>query len=180
MKFSRRTNGHRPLSNDEGKQLNSIVFYSPETQTILYKLEQGWIESGYRGDVILMYFPTCVNKRKEKLDSKTPFLLSTAGKHILYIPDTLFKFKDFGEIVRYEDEYTKSIYKKFEIELDCQKEEQTEIQSNKFEFYSYVRTDKKENGEKLEKLMSKFEKLNIDIKSYQLKDLLKHYDLIEK
>jgi hypothetical protein len=100
--------------------------------------------------------------------------------YILYLPDTMFTYNNLGEIVRFEDEYTKSFYNQIQVELDCETIYEPGIKKHTINMFQFIRTEKKELGLRIEELENRFKELNIHVPAYEIKTLLKHFNISEK
>lgn len=172
-------------------EIGRIRFFDPQTEKILYTTDQGWLESGgYNSDIKTLYFSTDIKRKvKESLKVKFPYVLKDnekgsvhRQKYLLYIPltESTSGWSDKGELVKYSTEEDERIYHEYEITLKGKTEKDNEIQPQTIKLYEYVRTEKKAFGNEVDKWLVEFETEGINIKYYELVQLLKKYNLTKK
>jgi hypothetical protein len=172
-------------------EIGSIRFFDPQTSTILYTTSQGWLETGgYGSDVKSLKFTQEIKRKiKENLNIEFPYVLKDNEKngvyrqrYILYIPLTESPegWQDNGEFIRFSTEEEDRIYREYEITLESVTEKDPNFNYRKIKLYEYVRTEKKTFGNEVDKWLAEFEQEGINIKHFELVQLLKKYNLTKK
>ena len=170
----------------EGKELGNIKIFDPNTQEVLHSEGIGWIGGNSFGEQSYqIVLDECINKRKLKLDSKIPFVIKDntikhGARYSLYIPSTLCNYKSLGEQKQFENETETYYYNYCSIELVCQMQENGPIEKQRLRLSEHSRIVKNDFGNSVEQWEEKLKEDKIDISRYNLQELLKKYDLVEK
>lgn len=170
----------QPLFNPffvEDRQLKKIVFYNDSG--VVFETRSGWFGSNnnFRGGFNI---PDAVLRRKIDFTRKECFYVSTPGEYYergrkfailyLYIDGEKIKQLDRAEYEKQMCESQVWHYERFEFD----------ILDQYINEHIVTKIEKTDFGRQVEEMEKKLEELHIKINSYDLTQLMKKFDLIEK
>lgn len=174
-----------------GKEINNIVIYKNGKE--LFKLNQGFFKMKINNilseDIISFKISEPTKAIKVNLNRKDNFYILDKEnferwkerKYILYINEEEVKVNKIYESLLYKNDFEKNFIKTADLTFiygcSTKEKEYKEITVNSL---GITRKEITEKGEKFNELLKDLEDKKIKINSYELKELLKYYDLVKK
>lgn len=163
----------------EGREVNNIIFYNDEG--IMFETHRGWFGDGNNVfdsfdlvDEVKVRRATALNK----MDKKENFLVSSQEAYSKVKKYDLYLYVDGNKITLDKEEIKE---KKFgDTEIRRYVERTLTIYNKKIDLEETLEFIKTDFGNKVENIQNELKDLGIKLGSFELTELLKHYDLVKK
>ena len=174
-----------------GKEINNIIIYKNGKE--LFKLNKGYFEMKINNilseDIIAFKISEPVKAIKLNLNKKDNFYMLDKEeferwkekKYILYINEEEIKINKTYETLFYKNEFSQNFIKTADLTFiyGCSTKEK-EYKNIACNSLGITRTEITEKGKIFNELLKDLEDKKIKINSYELKELLKYYELVKK
>lgn len=162
-----------------GRQVNNIIFYNDEG--IMFETHHGWFGTGDNKidsfdlvDEVKVRRATALNK----MDKKDNFFVSVAN---LYSKDNkydLYLYVDGNKISLDKEEIKEEKFSDTQIRRYAKRT--LTIYNKKIDLEETLKFIQTDFGNKVENIQNELKELGIKLGSFELAQLLKHYDLVKK